>query len=369
VALSFRRVLSGLRPFRALARIEQKLDEERLLIKALQQRLEQQAGAIKALRSTQPRPDAPGPEKAHDVLRRELVDLRHAVERTHRDVARLSTRLDRQTKQHASWQTGASWQLNALIRRLFLPSDVPFPFNLAARRFKLRSQHEEDGYLLAILDEIGTTNRRFVEIGCGRSGGNAAVLAFELGWSGLMIDANPAAIEYVSTIYAFNETVRSVQAEVTAENINPLLAAHGCAGEVDLLSIDIDSYDYWVFEALDVCSPRLLMLEYNAGFGPTARITLPKQAPLADAPKGYFGASLAALTALAARKGYRLVACEYSGVNAFYLREDVAPAIPGQPVERAYRPQMSRHELEVERAGPETVMRRIAERGLPLEYV
>jgi hypothetical protein len=42
----------------------------------------------------------------------------------------------------------------------------------------------------------------------------------------------------------------------------------------------------------------------------------------------YFGASLAALAALGDRQGYRLVATEPSGPNAYFLRDDVAPQIP-----------------------------------------
>ena len=99
-------------------------------------------------------------------------------------------------------------------------------------------------------------------------------------------------------------------------------------GEVDLMSIDIDSCDYWLLEALEACSPRVLIMEYNALFGPKRAVTLPN-APLPyQRPKGYFGASLAALEKMAAKKGYRLVLCEEKGVNAFFLRNNVAWSIP-----------------------------------------
>ncbi len=51
----------------------------------------------------------------------------------------------------------------------------------------------------------------------------------------------------------------------------------------------------------------------------------------------YYGASLTALTRLNARKGYRLVAVEPAGVNAFFLRHDVAPHVPACDPSRAYR--------------------------------
>jgi len=74
-------------------------------------------------------------------------------------------------------------------------------------------------------------------------------------------------------------------------------------------------------------------------------VTIPDRQPLEGAPKAYRGASLAALDALARSKGYRLVACEPSGVNAFFLRHDVAPEIQAVPVAQAFRPALSRLEL------------------------
>src|SRR5688572_3828526 len=72
------------------------------------------------------------------------------VRRLNKDVRALAARLEDQQKDHARWETSTTWQVNALIRQAFLPADTPFPHKLAARRFKLRSQHEEDGYLLAL---------------------------------------------------------------------------------------------------------------------------------------------------------------------------------------------------------------------------
>src|SRR5262249_23499730 len=120
---------------------------------------------------------------------------------------------------------------------------------------------------------------------------------------------------------------------------------HGFTGEVDLLSIDIDSYDYWVLEALSVCTPRLLVVEYNANFGPTRAVTIPKDQSLSGMPKAYRGASLAALVKAAHRKGYRLVVGDPTGVNAFCLRSDIAPALPALDVSLAFRSIRARADL------------------------
>ena len=51
----------------------------------------------------------------------------------------------------------------------------------------------------------------------------------------------------------------------------------------------------------------------------------------------YYGASLGALQALAERKGYRLVHTELSGVNAFFVRADLAAEAFPDPADVAVR--------------------------------
>ena len=95
-----------------------------------------------------------------------------------------------------------------------------------------------------------------------------------------------------------------------------------------MLSIDIDSTDYWIWEALTVINPRVVVIEYNASFGISLSVTVPYQLNFNRYefhPSGYYhGASLHALNALALRKGYALVGCDTAGVNAFFVRQDLA---------------------------------------------
>lgn len=285
-------------------------------------------------------------KESNHARRRDMRDGLRADEKQQRRWQAELAALQGSLKVERKWRVIFARQLDALMRHLHLASlPIRPPHDLTARRFRLRSQNEEDGIILALLAKAGWTDRRFVEIGSGRSGGNAAFLAYECGWSGLMVDVEPLVIESLRRRFAHNGGVTSVVAAVSASNINDLLRQHGYEGDVDLLSIDIDSYDYWVFDQLEACSPRVLVLEYNAGFGPERSVTIPDGQPLHGAPKGYRGASLTALDALARRKGYRLVACE-AGVNAFFLRHDVAPEVPGVPVAQAYRPALSRLDLD-----------------------
>jgi hypothetical protein len=107
------------------------------------------------------------------------------------------------------------------------------------------------------------------------------------------------------------------------------------------LSVDIDGNDYWVWEAITAISPRVVIVEFNALFGPTAPVTVPYDPAFvrqkAHSSRVYFGASLAALDHLANKKGYSLVAVESNGVNAFFVRNDVANALPRLQPGQAWR--------------------------------
>ena len=123
-----------------------------------------------------------------------------------------------------------------------------------------------------------------------------------------------------------------VQAIVQRENVNELIRGAGVSGVVDLLSIDIDGNDYWVWEALDAIAPRVVIVETNVAFGRRS-IVVPYEKNLfaAGIPASCLGASPVAMAKLAARKSYRLVgACRY-GINLIFVRngvaEDVVPAV------------------------------------------
>ncbi len=182
--------------------------------------------------------------------------------------------------------------MQALLRAKYFDSDtLPYPERLTARRFRINSQNQEDGLTLALLHEAGPKSRRFIEIGAGLSGGNGGFLAQEWGWSGLMVDGHREHMQQVGRRFP---TTTAVAAWITRENINELISEHGYAGEVDLFSLDLDGNDYWIWDAVTVSSPRVLILEYNSMFGPDRAVTMSYD-PKFDRHlhhSMYFGASL-----------------------------------------------------------------------------
>ncbi|HKH71054.1 MAG TPA: hypothetical protein VKA59_06865 [Vicinamibacterales bacterium] len=284
---------------------------------------------------------------ALDTVRRE----HHEAVRTHERVQKrwqdIVGSLRHRYKNERKWHVIFARQMNAMMRALQL-SRMPLspPHDLLAKRFRIYSQNEEDGIILALFEHAGVTDRRFVEIGSGMSGGNSSLLAYECGWSGLMIEIEQRKIDRLLENFRHNPGVVGVAAAVSPANINEILRDHGFTGEIDLLSLDIDSYDYWVLESLTVVSPRVLIVEYNAGLGPDFALTIPKDCALDDIPRPLRGASLAAIEKLARRKGYRLVLCDPTGTNAFFLRDGVAPDLAAMTVADAYRPAIDRWSME-----------------------
>jgi hypothetical protein len=205
--------------------------------------------------------------------------------------------------------------------------------------FRVASQFDEDGIMLFIFALIGVTNKKLVDIGASTVEiSNASNFIVNHGWQGLLLEGNPDTVAS-SQAYFTNNSDTSVypptvvQTWISAENINSTLETHGYSGSIDFLSIDIDGIDYWVWKALEVVQPRLVVVEYQAVWGSEKSVTVPNNPEFRgeftdDGKFGiYCGASLAAFVKLGKQKGYRLIGCHRYGFNAFFLRDDVAADI------------------------------------------
>jgi glycosyltransferase involved in cell wall biosynthesis len=208
--------------------------------------------------------------------------------------------------------------------------------------FKVYSQADEDGLLLYIFALIGTTNKHCIDIAAGHPiGANSTNLIVNWGWHGLLVEGNPDLVAASQQFYAKNPNTfifppQVVNAWVTAEGINGLIAQRGFEGEIDLLSLDIDGIDYWLLDSLTVVKPRVIMVEYQDILGGDRALTVPYKADFNrfDTHPDFYGASLTAFVKLAAKKGYRLVGCNQYGYNAFFvangLGDDLLPEVSVQ---------------------------------------
>jgi hypothetical protein len=201
------------------------------------------------------------------------------------------------------------------------------PKRLLRYGFKVYSQGDEDGIIQEIFNRIGTTNCVFVEFGVESGIECNSVKLLVDGWRGLWIDGGANNVEQIKKRFAAfidDRKLTVTEAFITAENINELIGQSGVRGEIDLLSFDIDNNDYWVWKAIEVIQPRVVVVEYNATLRPPLSLVVPYDAKQNWQGSNYFGASLEALVKLGRSKGYRIVGCSYSGANAFFVREDAA---------------------------------------------
>jgi hypothetical protein len=221
------------------------------------------------------------------------------------------------------------------------------PASLREAEFKVFSQWNEDGIIQYLIDRIEMPTRTFVEFGVGDySESNTRFLASNNNWSGVIIDSGVGHRDFVQrTELDWRFGVRAVTGFVTCENVNNLIGGAGLSGDIGLLSIDVDGMDYWLLDAIEVVSPRILVIEYNAMFGPDISVTVPYQPDFAwDKAHWswvYFGASLRGLVSKAKEKGYMFVGCESHGVNAFFVRNDVASGLQQVSVEEGFAPSVA----------------------------
>lgn len=196
---------------------------------------------------------------------------------------------------------------------------------LAAQGFKAYSEGDQDGIIQEIFRRIGVTSKFFIEFGCGDGLQNNTLYLLIGGWTGIWMDGNPHNIEAVHQIHAHSIDLGRLTAEckmLNMGNINEVISGLCPHEEIDFLSIDIDGNDYWVWQALNVISPRVVVIEYNATLRPPVKL-VQEYAPDAQWNRtNFFGASLKALECLGNKKGYELVGCSLANGDAFFVRRD-----------------------------------------------
>jgi len=195
--------------------------------------------------------------------------------------------------------------------------------------FKGNAQTDECGIIQEIFNRIGTTNKTLIEFGVGgEENENNTWYFIKQGWNGLWMDGKKDRVKYLRNIFAgpIKTNRLKIHCElVYPDNINELFQTKGITGEIDMLNIDIDTIDYWVWEALkpEVLNPRVVIIEYNAKYAPPMEWILPNNKKLTFKKNDSMGASLKSLELLGKKKGYSLVGCGLGGANAYFVRNDL----------------------------------------------
>lgn len=199
--------------------------------------------------------------------------------------------------------------------------------------FRVYSEFEEDGMILYVLTMIGFKNRKVVEMCCGTGHECMATnLVLNHGFDGYLFDGNITNVKLAKDFFKSKKdcllyTPVLRKAWITTDNVNNLLEDAGCAGEVDLFSLDIDGNDYWIWRAITAIKPRLLVCETHNVIPSDCSLTIEYRSdfecPSRLGPEqDYRGSSLLAMVRLCKEKGYRLIGGHRCGFNVFFLRED-----------------------------------------------
>lgn len=209
--------------------------------------------------------------------------------------------------------------------------------------FQVFSQFGDDGIIQWLVHNVEVEIEVFVEFGVeDYRESNSRFLLMNDNWTGYVLDGSAENIRsIVKSEYYWKYDLTAAEAFVTKDNINGILEELGLGGDVGLLHIDIDGNDYWVWQAIDVISPAIVILEYNSVFGIDRSITVPYVADFDRTSAHYsnlfFGASLSALSDLSNEKGYAFVGCNSAGNNAYFVRRDkLNDVVRERPVREGY---------------------------------
>jgi hypothetical protein len=250
-------------------------------------------------------------------LFRRLVAFESRLESMQRALGSIQARLDEQSK----------------------PSN-----NLWDHEFRVFSQWGEDGILDYLVRRIPGLDPSFIEFGIeDYQESNTRYLLQERSWKGLVIDGDPLSVTALKcTAIHARHTLIAACHFVTRENINDLFRQHGFTGNLGILSIDVDGMDYWLWEAVNVVQPAIVVIEFNAMFGAEAKIVVPYKPDFqrfkAHGSGIYAGASLAALEHLANKKGFALVGTNRAGNNAFFVENSRLGPLPRLTAVQAFTP-------------------------------
>lgn len=197
------------------------------------------------------------------------------------------------------------------------------PVRLHRYQAQICSQNGEDGMLREIFRRIGTTNRIFAEVGIGDGNQNNSAFLLAQGWTGFWIEGDDRFVAHVAHREDLKDSLKYLVGFATRENIAALFQQLGVPAEPDLISLDIDQNTYYLWDALRAYRPRVVLIEYNAALPADLDWKVNYRADRTWDGTQNYGASLKAYELLGRQLGYSLVGCDYFGVNAFFVRDDL----------------------------------------------
>jgi len=194
--------------------------------------------------------------------------------------------------------------------------------------FRVFSMNDQDGIIEEIFRRLAYNNielsNTFIEFGCDNGIENNTHYLLFKNYQGLWIEANNQHANFINSkfnYYLNNKQLTFLNTFVTKDNIDSILKQFfdKIKKDIDLLVIDLDGNDYYIWEAITSIRPKVICIEYNAAIKPPTSVVCPYSDKYNWDGANIFGASLSALNKLANDKNYVLVGCSVAGTDAFFL--------------------------------------------------
>jgi hypothetical protein len=199
--------------------------------------------------------------------------------------------------------------------------------NLNDYKRQVHSQSGEDGIIEKIFEFLDIKNGWYCEFGAGDGNwiSNTRKLREE-GWKGVLIEGDDESFANLETNFGKHPDVSIIKSYVSCEkneSLDDLLSNTNIPKDFDLLSIDVDGNDLWIWKSIKKYNPKVVVVEYNCDADPESSLTIKYDPSHRFCENNYYGATAGAFNKLAKEKGYKLVAST-DGLNLFYCREDLA---------------------------------------------
>jgi hypothetical protein len=201
--------------------------------------------------------------------------------------------------------------------------------NLWDAEVKVYSQWGEDGILDYICEIIALAKPRFLEIGAGNFlKCNSRFIAEFRNASVVAVDARADLLSAPLHSLKWKNHIELVHEWITPDNVNSIIElAKQKMNSVDIFSLDLDGNDYWILERANLSQFKVVVVEYNALFGSTHEVTVPRndrfERHKEHASGLYYGASLKAFVELLKLKGFVFIGTNRSCVNAFFIKKNL----------------------------------------------
>lgn len=198
-------------------------------------------------------------------------------------------------------------------------------------------QYGESKIIDEIFDVIGTTNKFCVEFGAGTGYylSNTRKLIDE-GWDSLLMEGDTSRdwtvgqsgkkIEQNTHGGKYDPNIR--EEFVTAENVNELFGKYNVPENPDLVSIDLDGNDLWIWKALKY-QPRVVVIEFNGCIPVGVSKTIKYNPEHQFGRNDYYGASFEALKKLGHEMGYTCV-YQLKTTNMFFVKDVILAEYGGR---------------------------------------